>query len=533
MLEINFSNVTKTFGYDKKVLNNFSFELLTNEKIALVGPNGSGKTTIFKIIMGEENINSGDVSIRNGATIGFLSQMPVEVDDSVTLKDVLIRHVKEVFEIEKELRELELQMAQEKDLTKVLKKYSRLQAQFEILNGYEIESKISKICNGFKLKELDRIYNTLSGGEKTITNLASLILSEPSILLLDEPTNHLDIETLEWFENYLKEYRGAVIISSHDRYFLDRVVEKIVLIDRGETEIFHGNYTYFLKENEKRIMIEFENFKTQAKQIDAMKAKIKQLQEWGKLAHPNGEGFFKRAASIQKRLDKIEILEKPEEKKELPIDFKINNRSGKDVIVIENFNLSIADNNLINNINIKVNYQEKICLMGANGSGKSTLIKEILSKNPELKVGSNVEIGYIPQEIIFDDNQETILSYARKISNKEESTLRSALHKFMFYGESVFKRVGNLSGGEKVRLKLFELIQKNANLLILDEPTNHIDIDTKEILEEALNDYTGTILFISHDRYFINKIANKVLYIENKEIKQYLGNYDFYKEHKK
>lgn len=539
MIELSLNNIEKNFGF-KKVLNGFNLELKTKERIALIGPNGSGKTTIFKIIIGEENINNGNISIRKDSTIGMLSQIPPIFKEETTVKEILLIGKTKVIEIEKKLRELENKMSTCKpnELNNLLKKYGILQEKFNNLNGYQLESDINKVCNGFKIKPemLDRKFNTLSGGEKTIVYFASLILSEPSILLLDEPTNHLDIDTLEWLEEYLKNYKGSILISSHDRYFLDKVTTKTILIERGKEEVFFGNYSYYLEENERRIMSEFEDFKDQQKQIAAMKASIKKLQEFGHLAFPGGESFFKRAASIQKRLDKIELLDKPETNKELPLDFQVQKRSGKEVLIIDNLSLMIGDRILLEDANIHIRYGEKVCLMGKNGTGKSTIIKLLFNDTPaeiidgEIKLGSNVKIGYLPQEIHFDDENATILDTARKFFDGTETSLRATLAKFLFYGENVFKKVKSLSGGEKVRLKLLELIQKKANFLILDEPTNHIDIDTKEMLEEALNEYTGTILFISHDRYFINKLAKRTLYIENHHINSYIGNYDDYKE---
>ena len=539
MIEVSLSNIEKNFGF-KKVLNGFNLELKTKERIALIGPNGSGKTTIFKIIIGEENINNGNISIRKDSTIGMLSQIPPIFKEETTVKEILLIGKTKVIEIEQKLRELENKMSTCKpnELNNLLKKYGILQEKFNNLNGYQLESDINKVCNGFKIKPsmLDRKFNTLSGGEKTIVYFASLILSEPSILLLDEPTNHLDIDTLEWLEEYLKNYKGSILISSHDRYFLDKVTTKTILIERGKEEVFFGNYSYYLEENERRIMAEFEDFKDQQKQIAAMKASIKKLQEFGRLAFPGGESFFKRAASIQKRLDKIELLDKPETKKEIPLDFQVQKRSGKEVLIIDNLSLMIGDRILLEDANMHIRYGEKVCLMGKNGTGKSTIIKLLFNDTPaeivdgEIKLGSNVNIGYLPQEIHFDDENATVLDTARRFFDGSETALRATLAKFLFYGENVFKKVGSLSGGEKVRLKLLELIQKKANFLILDEPTNHIDIDTKEMLEEALNEYSGTILFISHDRYFINKLAKRTLCIEDGHINSYLGNYDDYKE---
>ena len=541
MIGLNLNKVVKSFGF-KKILDEFDLELKTGERIALIGPNGSGKTTIFKMITGEENANSGNISVRKGATLGMLSQIPQAYSDDVTVLDVIKSGKQQLFDLEIKIHEIENKMAtasQEK-LAVLLKSYGTLQEIYENMGGYQLESDLSKICNGFKISDdmLGRKYNKLSGGEKTIVNFASLILSEPSILLLDEPTNHLDIDTLEWLEEYLSNYKGSIIISSHDRYFLDKVANKTVLIDRGKSETFFGNYSYYMVENERRIMAEFEEFKDQQKQIAAMKASIKKLQEFGRLASPGGESFFKRAASIQKRLDKIELLDKPEEKTELPLDFQIKKRSGKDVLKVENLSAIIGDKVLFDGANMHIIYGDKACLMGKNGAGKSTLIKMLLGNSDaelldgSIDLGSSVTIGYLPQEIKFDDENATILDTARKFFEGTETHLRASLAKFLFYGENVFKRVGTLSGGEKVRLKLFELIQKKANFLILDEPTNHIDIDTREMLEEALNEYNGTILFVSHDRYFIDKLAKEIFEIEGEKIHKYLGNYTDLKEQK-
>lgn len=535
MIEISVNKAVKTFGF-KNIFNEFDLEATTGERIALIGPNGSGKTTLFNIIMGKEKLDKGTLAIRNGATIGMLSQIPPVVENDVTVRDVLMENFKNLIEISQKLRDYEEKMAtiDPNKLDSILKVYGQLQDKFMNMGGYEIDEKISKICNVFKISSemIDRNFNKLSGGEKTIVNLASLIISEPEILLLDEPTNHLDIDTLEWFEQFLQNYKGTVVISSHDRYFLDKVANKTILIDKGKSDIYHGNYSYYLQENERRALAEFEEYKSQQKQIEAMKAAVKKLKEWGERG--DNPRFFRRAACIERKLEKMQILDRPDSKKSLPLGFEINERSGKDVLLIDDLGLIVGDKELFDGANMHLKYGEKLCIMGKNGTGKSTLIKSILNGDNiyqgEIKLGSNVSIGYIPQEIKFDDENATILDMARKIYNGDETHLRASLARFLFYGENVFKKVGTLSGGEKVRLKLFELIQKKANLLILDEPTNHIDIDTKEILEEALIEYKGTLLFISHDRYFINTLAQRILNIEDKKLVQYLGNYDYYRE---
>ena len=524
MIDINLSKVNKSYGFNK-VLNNIDLTIKKGEKVALIGSNGSGKSTILKIVGKEENINSGEVSIRRGASIGLLSQVPVNID--IKVSDYIYDTFSDLINRKEKLEELEKDLSSEK----VLNKYLRLQEEFIRLGGYEFETKISKVLAAFNITEemLERNLNTLSGGEKTICSLIRLILISPDILLLDEPTNHLDIKRIEWLENYLKNYKGTVVIVSHDRYFLDKVVNKVLLLTKRGIEEYFGNYTYFISENENRIMLEFKKYKDQQKIIEAMKRSIKRLQEYGKLCSPSGgEIFFRRAASIKKRLDKLEKLDKPEEKKSINIDFNIDFRSGKEVLKISNLTLGFKDKLLFEGANLDVFYKEKICIIGENGTGKSTLIKEILNGNDNIKLGSSIKLGYIPQEIVFENDNLSILEEAKKYFIGEEQYLRSALFKYLFVGDNIHKKIKYLSGGEKVRLKLFCLVQDKYNFLILDEPTNHIDIDTREILENALIGFNGTILFISHDRYFINKIATHIVELKDKKLTKYIGNYDDY-----
>jgi len=402
------------------------------------------------------------------------------------------------------------------NLDSVLQKYGKLQEEYISLGGYELEEKFKKICSGFKFDKefLNKEYNSLSGGEKTIVNLATILLKNPSILLLDEPTNHLDIETLEWLENFLMEYKGTILLISHDRYFLDKVVTKTILLENGQTKIYFGNYSYFLEEDERRTLAEFEIYKTQQKQIEKMKESIKKLREFGRLA--GNEMFFKRAKSIEKRLEKIEILEKRETKK-FPIEINSCGKAGKDILVIKNLNKSYGDNVIFKNFNMEVYSGQKVQLKGKNGSGKSTLIRIILGKDNDfsgdIKINPSVKIGYIPQEIKFNNESDTILEYFLKNYTGSETEVRTFLARYMFYGENVFKRLKELSGGERVRILLAELVMKQTNFLILDEPTNHLDISTREILEENLKEYKGTILFVSHDRYFASKIAKREINI--------------------
>lgn len=527
MIEISLNKINKSYGFNN-VLNNLSFDVKTNERVALIGSNGCGKTTTLKIIMGIESYDSGNISIRKESKIGYLTQMPPKEDDNVSAKSVYLRGVQELIDLENKISDfVENMSSNEKDI----KLLDKLQEEFRISGGYSLKEKIEKIRNGFKITNelLDREYNKLSGGEKTLINLASIILSNPDILLLDEPTNHLDIDTLEWFEEYLSSYNGTVVIISHDRYFLDRTVNKIIEIENGNANIYHGNYSYYLKESEKRLMIEFQNYKNQQKEIKALKEAIERYKVWG--AKSDNPMFFRRAKAIETRLEKMEVIEKPKTKSELRINLNVEDRTSNRVMVISNLDLKIGNKELLRNSHMEVYYKERVCLMGKNGAGKTTLIKNILNNTHDnIKLGTNIKIGYIPQEIRFDNEDLTIYGHMRKIFVGSESELRSKLNQFYFTTDNIDKKVKNLSGGEKVRLKLLELILKNANFLILDEPTNHIDIDTREILEESLLAYDGTILFISHDRYFINKIATKIVMIENKEMITYNGNYDSIKK---
>ena len=523
MIEISLNKINKSYGYNN-VLNNLSFDIKTNERVALIGSNGCGKSTTLRIIMGLETSDSGSVSIRKESKIGYLTQIPPEEKDSVIARNVYLRGVSELLDLENKINTfIENMTSNEKDI----KIFDKLQEEFRIKGGYNLKERIEKIRSGFKISDelLDREYNKLSGGEKTLINLASIVLSNPDILLLDEPTNHLDIDTLEWFEEYLSNYNGTVVIISHDRYFLDRTVNKIIEMENGSADVYYGNYSYYLKESEKRLMLEFKNYKNQQKEIKALKEAIIRYRQWG--TKSDNPMFFRRAKAIETRLEKMDIIEKPKTKSDLKINLKVDERTSNRVLIISNFDLSIGNRELLKKANMEVYYKERVCLMGKNGVGKTTLIKNILNNTHDnIKLGTNIKIGYIPQEIRFDNEDLTIYEHMRRIFVGSESELRSKLNQFYFTSDNINKKIKSLSGGEKVRLKLLELILKNANLLILDEPTNHIDIDTREILEESLLNYEGTILFISHDRYFINKIATKIVTIQDKKMITYDGNYD-------
>ncbi|CDD27220.1 aBC transporter ATP-binding protein [Clostridium sp. CAG:452] len=371
MIEIELNNIKKNYGL-KNVLDGVSFEIKTGEKIALIGDNGSGKSTILKIISGEEKADSGKVNIRKEAEIGYLKQVYPNENDSIVVEEYLKRSFKKYFDMEKRLKELEVLMLDEnQNIENLIKRYGRLQEEYITLGGYELEEKFKKICSGFKFKTefLNKKYNTLSGGEKTIVNLATILLKNPDVLLLDEPTNHLDIETLEWLEKFLNSYKGTVVLISHDRYFLDKVVNKIILLEKGKTIVYFGNYSYFVKEDERRTLAEFEKYKNQQKQIEKMKESIKKLRSFGELEQ--NESFFKRAKCIEKRLEKLEVLDKVSvEKKKLPININMSSRSGIDVLIIKNLNKKYGEKVVFNNFNMEVYFGEKVRITGENGSRK-------------------------------------------------------------------------------------------------------------------------------------------------------------------
>lgn len=477
-------------------------------------------------------------SIRKNSTIGYLHQIP-DYPESYKVIDVLKVAFKIQYEINERMKILETQMCtlKEKELEYTLRKYGEINELYETKGGYEIEEKISKVCTGLKFnnKFLNREFISLSGGEKTIVILGKILLENPDILLLDEPSNHLDVASIEWLEGYLKVYKGTVIVISHDRYFLDRVVTKMVEIEDGETSFYEGNYSYFVSEKQRRVFEQFESYKDQQKKINAMEKAIKQLRIWGTQA--DNEKFFKRAASMQKRLDKMERVDKPLiNQPKIQLNFADTDRSGKDTISIKGLYKSFNDKDILEDLCFEVKYGERTALIGDNGSGKSTIIKILLGEVEadfgEVRLGSNTKIGYLPQKIDFNNEELTVLEAFREDMYILEGPARGILAKFLFFGESVFKKVKNLSGGEKSRLKLCILIQNDINLLILDEPTNHLDIDSRENLEKALIEFSGTIFFISHDRFFINKLAERICEIEEKKISDYKGNYEYYKEKK-
>lgn len=549
------------------VLKNISFQVYEGENVGIVGVNGSGKSTILKLIAGVLPMNycvgypgatclgydEGFIRKPKEATCAYLEQIP-EYEDGIRGIDVLKLAFEKVYSIEKKMRELEEKMKflEDSNLEKALKQYSELVELYEIKGGYSTEEKLSKICTGLKLDEnfLNKQFNLLSGGEKTTVVLGKLLIDSPDILLLDEPTNHLDMESIEWLEAYLKGYKGIVIIVSHDRYFLDNVVTKIIEIEDMESVTYKGNYSDFAKQKKENMLEQFHRYQEQEKQIKSIQSSIKELRDWATRVDNNK--FFRRAASLQIKLDKMKNsdtesnkhyrtrgqyvrTEKPKfERKSMKLNFKQTGRSGNETIKAEGLSKSYEDKVILKDADLLINFGERVALIGPNGSGKTTFLKMLLGEEqPDTGVaglGSNVMVAYLPQKITFKNEELTVLECFREDIFILEGKAREYLSKFMFYGKSVFKKVKNLSGGERIRLKLGKLLYEDVNLLILDEPTNHLDIDSIETFEEALEDFKGTIFFISHDRYFINKISERVIAVEDNAFKSYLGNYDTYKE---
>ena len=514
MIEIGLNRVRKNFGF-RNVLDGASMEIHTGERAAIVGPNGAGKSTILRLIAGDEAPDAGEVSLRRGARMGVLWQIPPLRAPGVTVEQVLLEPFAGLISMERRMRELESELGRAGD-DGLMEEYSALQERYALEGGYETEERRSKVIGGFRLSPLlSREYNALSGGQKTVVNLAAAVLPGPDILLLDEPTNHLDMETLEWFEDFLSKYRGTVVTVSHDRWFLDRVATRTILLEGGRCESFPGGYTKAMEQRERELLEEFQQYKTQQKKIEAMKASIKRFRQWGAL-NKNNPSFYRKAKELEKRLLRMEELERPQlEKPKLSISFE-GSRTGSEVLRLRDFSLRLGAKVLFEGAELLVREKERVCLMGPNGSGKTSLIRAVLGELPyegEVRLNPSVKTGYIPQEIRFAPESDTVLEAFRRQVPCTEGQARSILARYFFRAEDVFKRAGSLSGGEKVILKLAALMQRQVNLLILDEPTNHIDIPTREMLEEALSEYEGTLLFVSHDRYFVHKTATHTAWL--------------------
>ncbi|WP_283751224.1 ribosomal protection-like ABC-F family protein [Bacillus cereus] len=525
------NNVKKSFG-GNIIFENISLEIKNGERIGLVGRNGSGKTTIFQLLTGMESLDAGAIHMKKGTCIGHVAQIP-KFNNEMNVYDVLSSAFKREKELEIEMHALEKNMAEEQEssaLQKLMERYGVIQERYAFLGGYEIEANIMKVANGLQVTELfPRSFMELSGGEQTKVSLAYMLLQKPDLLLLDEPTNHLDLFAVEWLEQFLKEYTGTVMVISHDRYFLDEVVTKIFDLEDGEIHVYHTNYSQFVEEKEERLLQEFQAYQEQQKKIKKMKEAIKRLREWANQANPPNEGLHKRARNMERALERIEKLKRPIlDRKQMGLQFEGQERSGKDVVVMKEVSKGFDERSLFEKVNLHIRFQERAAIVGRNGTGKTTLLKlllkEIQQDAGEIRIGSSVKIGYLSQHA-YGNMKNNVLEAFRDCVAVTEGEARHILARFLFYGPAVFKKVTQLSGGEKMRLRLAQLMYQDVNFLILDEPTNHLDIESREVLEEALEQYNGTILAVSHDRYFLNKLFEKTYWIDEHKLFEFAGNY--------
>ncbi len=528
------NNISKSFGTDV-IIKSCSFNIEDHEKAAIVGINGAGKSTLLKIITGIEPADTGLVTLAKDKTLGYLSQQQ-NLNSDNTIYDELLSVKHYILDTEAQLRHIENQMksADDEALETLMKKYSDLNHEFELNNGYAYKSEITGVLKGLGFTEEDFTLNvnTLSGGQKTRVALGRLLLSKPDIILLDEPTNHLDMESISWLENYLLNYSGAVLIVAHDRYFLDKIVSKIIELDNGNATVFSGNYTDYASKKAILRNMQLKEYLNQQREIKHQEEVITKLKQF------NREKSIKRAESREKMLNKMEFVDKPEILNDkMDIKLEPNVISGNDVLTVDNLTKGFDGTVLFDNISFQIKRGERVALIGSNGTGKTTILKLINGIIPadsgSIYLGAKVNIGYYDQEHHVLDPDKTIFDEIRDAYPDLNNTqIRNTIAAFLFTNEDVFKYIKDLSGGERGRVSLAKLMLSNANFLILDEPTNHLDITSKEILENALNSYTGTVLFVSHDRYFINSTATRIIELANKTVVNYIGNYDYYLEKK-
>ncbi|RRJ62492.1 ATP-binding cassette domain-containing protein [Paenibacillus oralis] len=535
-------NIQKYYGAEL-VLSDVTFEIKTGETVGLIGRNGTGKTTLMKLLTGKEHPDRGQLHIRKNARIGALAQIP-DYQNGETVRGVLLEAFAELRLMQAEMKRLEAEMSAAGadsgaagSMDGLLRRYGELQESFERGGGYEIDASIDRVAGGLGIpaEQFSRPFSSLSGGEKTKVGLAVILLQQPDLLLLDEPTNHLDMAAIEWLETYIRTFAGTVVIISHDRYFLDAVADKIIELEDGEAFTYHGNYSTYKEEKERRLLQQFADYQEQQKKIKKMQETIKQLIEWGNRSNPPNPSFHRRAASMQKALDRMVKLKRPIlERKKIDLQLQQADRSGNDAVVLREVGCVRGVRRLYSGLTHTLRYGEAAVLIGPNGTGKSTLLKNVLGLEPpeegEARLGARIDAGYLAQQSAPADHEETVLQFFRDEIGIETGEARHQLARFLFYGADVFKKVRSLSGGEWTRLRLAVLMHRKPNLLVLDEPTNHLDIDSREALEEALEEYAGTLLVVSHDRYFINKVAGQIWALEGGRMSVTLGNYEDYRE---
>lgn len=535
MIECSINNLTKYYGANK-IFENISFELKTGDRVGLIGQNGCGKTTLMKILMGAEDYHEGNISYRSGARLGYLDQI-YRYTPNTTVIEILEKSFEDIWNLKYRLRTIEdkLKILNGEALETEMKSYGLVLEQYELAGGYEVDTNINKVIKGLMIPDSFKTkpFEKLSGGERTRVLLAKLLLEQPDILLLDEPTNHLDIDSIEWLEGFLSDYKGTVLIVSHDRCFLDKVVSRIIELEPTVVNTYDGNYSDYVVEKERRFELAYKEYINNQRKIDQMERQIERYRIWG--AMRDSEKMYKRAKELEKRLDKIQVLDRPIlENSKIRLNNMEIQRTGKIVLKVENVSKSFSDKKLFLDLSFTLFYQDRLCIMGKNGSGKSTFLRILLGEigpnNGMFYFGANVRIGYLPQNIVFENEEMTILEYFINKHSITQLEARSELAKLLFLKDDVYKKISSLSGGEKSRLKLCSLIFDKVNFMILDEPTNHLDIDSREILEETLINFTGTILFVSHDRYFVRKVATSMMIFDGHHVKLYPMPYDDYSE---
>ena len=529
---LNATNISKSFG-SNEIIKDATFLVNEHEKVAIVGVNGAGKTTLLKILTGEESADSGSITLAKDAKLGYLRQIN-NVDSALSIIDELYTVIEPILNMEKRMSQMQEDMKHltGSELEELYSSYTSLTHSYELMDGYAAKSRVVGILKGlgFEEADFDRKINTLSGGQKTRVFLAKLLLEEPDIILLDEPTNHLDLRSIEWLESYLLNYKGAVIIVSHDRYFLDKIVSKVIDIENGNVQMYLGNYTDFSNKKQMLLDAKMKEYLNQQQEIKHQEAVITKLKQF------NREKSIKRAESRQKQLEKIERVEAPQTYSEnMRLSLDISKESGKDVLTVQNLSKSFDQKKLFWDINFEIKRGERVAIIGDNGTGKTTLLKIINGllepDTGEVIYGSNVSVAYYDQEhqvlhmdkTLFDELSDTY----PEMTNTQ---IRNILAAFLFTGEDVYKKIADLSGGERGRVSLVKLMLSKANFLLLDEPTNHLDIVSKDVLENALNNFPGTVCYVSHDRYFINKTATRILDLTENRLLNYIGNYDYYIE---
>ncbi|GEK32781.1 ribosomal protection-like ABC-F family protein [Kurthia sibirica] len=523
--------ISKNFG-GSTLFEKMTVDIHAGNHVAIVGNNGCGKTTLLKIFAGEEVADAGRIIKQKDSVIGFLHQIPYYPQWKVS--DVLYEAFQSITALQQQMTALEQQMATTSDLDKLLVKYGELQELFEAQDGYALASKVASIANGLGIASLvDESFEQLSGGEKTKVTLGKILLQEPDILLLDEPTNHLDLQAIEWLENYIKQFKGTVVIVSHDRQFMNQAVDKIIEIEDGQAWVSHGNYDHFLQEKEDKFTREFAQYEEQQKKIKKMRDSIRRLRQWANEASPPNPDLFRKAKTMERMLERLEKVKKPTVQKKMNLQLEAAGRSGKEVAQFKAVNKSY-ERPLLENINFTLYWQQSLAIIGANGAGKSTIIKMLLGEEcPDagtIQIGSSVKIGYLAQHMIQADSEARLIDVFREEIMMTEPEARHILAQFLFYGHDVYKKVKNMSGGERMRLKLAQFMQQDINLLVLDEPTNHLDIESREVLEDNLEQFEGTIIAISHDRYFLEKLFGRIAWLEFNTMTIHEGNYDWAKE---